>query len=307
MHMKIRLGRPSRTLLGKGRRRFAGLILFGVALAVTAAPAQASPPAEKGTKRTLTVAKAGDGTGSVSSSPAGIDCGATCAATFKRRAAVTLSASPDSGSTFDGWTGGGCSGTGQCAVTLADSTTVTATFSLKPSLVAQFEYQDHPYVEPGYWLTSHGFVQLYNSVRVRAVDASGDAVTSFAGTVALTSDCPLAVEGGATHAYGTTDGGTHSFSVGLGDHAGFGATPSPGVVWRADAGVVCTLTATDTSGAANPGSLEVNVAGDYCDNVDNNGNGLFDEAFPEKGTSVPGGGGIYVCDVYGTGLTPYEY
>lgn len=298
-------------MLGKGRRRFAGLVLLSLALAVTAAPAQASPPAEKGPRRTLTVAKAGDGAGTVSSSPAGIDCGATCAATFKRRTSVTLSASPDSGSTFVGWTGGACGGTGQCAVTLANSTTVTATFSSstfssKPSLVAQFEHQDDPYVEPGWWFISNGFVQRFYAVRVRAVDASGDAVTSFSGTVALTSACPLAVEGSATYAYGTTDGGTHSFSVGLGDHAGFGATLNQGVVFRQDAGVVCTLTATDTSGAANPGSLGINVAGEFCDGVDNNGNGNTDEAFPEKGTEVPGGGGnyLYLCKTDGTGVTP---
>lgn len=124
-------------------------------------------------------------------------------------------------------------------------------------------------------------MQEFNSLGVRAVDASGETLTSFAGTVALTSDCPLAVEGGATHAYGTTDGDTHSFSVGLGNHAGFGATYGLSVVSPLDAGVVCTLTATDTSGAANPGSLDINVAGEYCDGRDNNGSGDVDEAFPE--------------------------
>ncbi len=77
---------------------------------------------------TLTVSKAGSGSGSVTSSPAGIDCGATCAASFGSGTSVTLTAVADSGSTFSGWSGGGCSGTGSCMVAISAATTVTATF-----------------------------------------------------------------------------------------------------------------------------------------------------------------------------------
>ncbi len=77
----------------------------------------------------LAVAKAGSGTGTVTSSPAGINCGATCSAPFAAATVVSLSAAGDSGSTFAGWSGGGCSGTGACSVTLNAATTVTATFS----------------------------------------------------------------------------------------------------------------------------------------------------------------------------------
>ena len=78
---------------------------------------------------TLTVSKAGAGSGTVTSSPAGISCGTTCAATFASGTVVTLTATPATGSTFAGWSGGGCSGTGSCAVTLTATTTVTATFN----------------------------------------------------------------------------------------------------------------------------------------------------------------------------------
>ncbi len=81
---------------------------------------------------TLTVAKAGPGTGTVTSSPGGISCGATCSGSFLRGSMVTLSAVPDTGYAFTGWSGGGCSGNGTCNVTMGASTTVTATFGNNP-------------------------------------------------------------------------------------------------------------------------------------------------------------------------------
>ena len=78
----------------------------------------------------LTLAKEGSGDGSVASSPSGILCGDTCSYDFAEEARITLSATADDDSVFSGWTGGGCSGTGSCDVSLAASTTVTAAFSL---------------------------------------------------------------------------------------------------------------------------------------------------------------------------------
>ena len=82
-------------------------------------------------QNTLTVSKAGSGTGTVTSAPTGIACGATCAAPFDSGASVVLTAAAATGSVFAGWSGGGCSGTtATCTVTLSAATTVTATFSL---------------------------------------------------------------------------------------------------------------------------------------------------------------------------------
>jgi len=78
---------------------------------------------------TLTVNKAGTGGGSVTSSPAGINCGTTCSVSFTSGTIVTLTAAPVAGSTFTGWSGGGCTGTGTCVVTLIGATSVTATFN----------------------------------------------------------------------------------------------------------------------------------------------------------------------------------
>ena len=43
---------------------------------------------------------------------------------------MTLTATPASGSTFAGWSGGGCSGTGTCTVAMSADQNVTATFAL---------------------------------------------------------------------------------------------------------------------------------------------------------------------------------
>ncbi|MCU1453057.1 MAG: hypothetical protein JWN46_1203, partial [Acidimicrobiales bacterium] len=81
---------------------------------------------------TLTVAKAGLGHGTVSSTPAGITCGADCTQDVPRTTVVTLTATPASGSAFGGWSGAGCSGTSTCKVTMTTASTVTATFKVLP-------------------------------------------------------------------------------------------------------------------------------------------------------------------------------
>ena len=77
----------------------------------------------------LTVMEAGTGSGTVMSAPAGISCPTTCSANFASGTAVTLTAFASDGSTFAGWSGGGCSGTGTCVVTVTAATAVMATFN----------------------------------------------------------------------------------------------------------------------------------------------------------------------------------
>jgi Divergent InlB B-repeat domain/Carboxypeptidase regulatory-like domain len=77
---------------------------------------------------TLIVTKAGGGSGTVSSAPAGINCGVSCAAVFEGGTAITLTAVADSGSEFTGWSGA-CSGTGPCAFTLGEGAEVVANFA----------------------------------------------------------------------------------------------------------------------------------------------------------------------------------
>jgi len=77
---------------------------------------------------TLTVTEAGDGTGTVSSTPAGIACGVSCDAFFEEGTEVTLTAVADSGSEFTGWSGA-CSGTGPCVFILGEDAEVVADFA----------------------------------------------------------------------------------------------------------------------------------------------------------------------------------
>ena len=79
---------------------------------------------------TLTVTRQGTGSGTVTSSPTGINCGSTCSASYAAGTSVTLSALPASGSTFGGW-GGACSGTNSsCTVSMSAARSVTARFNI---------------------------------------------------------------------------------------------------------------------------------------------------------------------------------
>jgi hypothetical protein len=78
----------------------------------------------------LTVTPAGEGSGTVTSSPAGIACGQNCVRPFPRDSQVILTQVADEGSDFAGW-GGACSGTKHCTVTLSGPREVTATFDLE--------------------------------------------------------------------------------------------------------------------------------------------------------------------------------
>jgi hypothetical protein len=79
----------------------------------------------------LTVILGGDGTGTVTSSPAGINCPGTCSHTFKDGQKVTLSATSVPSSEFTAWSGA-CVGTAPCVVTYEGATEVTVSFSIHP-------------------------------------------------------------------------------------------------------------------------------------------------------------------------------
>ena len=116
---------------------------WGVSGCLVTAPCQVTVTADTtitvtfnllpGAQPILTVTKTGTGSGTVTSSPAGINCGVDCSEPYPSGQVVMLTAMVAAGSNFAGWSGGGCTGTGSCMVTLTANTTVTATFQVPSS------------------------------------------------------------------------------------------------------------------------------------------------------------------------------
>jgi len=87
-------------------------------------------------RATLNLAKAGNGTGTVTSSsnpasPSQINCGATCSASYDLGTVVTLTATPAAGSTLTSWSGCDQASGTTCTVTMNAARSVTATFSVQ--------------------------------------------------------------------------------------------------------------------------------------------------------------------------------
>jgi hypothetical protein len=83
----------------------------------------------------LTVTVFGDpGNGTVTSSPAGINCGAgsTCSFDYASGTTVTLTATPGTGAVFGGWSGGPCNNSTSptCTLPLNAATSVSARFRI---------------------------------------------------------------------------------------------------------------------------------------------------------------------------------
>lgn len=80
------------------------------------------------TAYTLTVSKAGTGSGTVTSSPSGINCGTDCSEAYRVNASVTLTASASADSIFTGWSGDADCSDGQ--VTMDADKNCIANFNL---------------------------------------------------------------------------------------------------------------------------------------------------------------------------------
>jgi hypothetical protein len=113
--------RPARRGIRSLAITFGALALF---LVVLVDPALAVP-------YNLNVTKSGGGSGTVTSSPAGIDCGSDCSEAYEEGTFVTLTATASPGSYLVGLTGGGCTGPSPCTVQVNADTIVNAQFELQ--------------------------------------------------------------------------------------------------------------------------------------------------------------------------------
>lgn len=89
----------------------------------------------------FTLSVSTSGAGSVSSTPAGIQCGGDCSESYPVNTSVTLAATPAAGQQFSGW-GGACSGTGSCTVQMSQARTVSAAFAPVPTAGPVLHFSD---------------------------------------------------------------------------------------------------------------------------------------------------------------------
>jgi hypothetical protein len=142
----------------------------------------------------LTITKEGYGKGSVTADSGTISwSGNTGTASYLYDTQVILSPNPDVSSLFGGWSGGGCSGTGSCTVTMGGDITVNAMFNLKPARIAGST--------PAYFTTLKGAHDGAGSGNT--IEAKG---TDF--PESLTVSKPLTLIGGYDSSYTTNSGFT---------------------------------------------------------------------------------------------------
>ena len=155
----------------------------------------------------ITVVRAGDGGGTVTSTPAGIDCGTTCAAAFDDGHEVTLDAAPDGSSVLSGWQGCDHQSGYSCMVALTTDRTVTATFAPKPTtatLTVQLVGDGGGTVDDGQGFTCTGGTCTHDyavgtSVTLTATPDGTSAFGAFAGCDGGTGDtCTVTLDAPAT-------------------------------------------------------------------------------------------------------------
>jgi uncharacterized repeat protein (TIGR02543 family) len=166
-------------------------VTLSAAQSVTAAFRSAS----SGADYVLSVNQAG--TGTVTSTPSGIQCQSSCSASFANASSVSLAAQAGAGYTFAGW-GGACSGTASCTVAMNSDQTVSATFTQAAATDYVLTVSD----------TGSGTVV----VNPGASNCTGSCATSFASGTAVTLSAQPA-SGYAFDGWGGACSGTATCSV----------------------------------------------------------------------------------------------
>jgi hypothetical protein len=169
----------------------------------------------------LTVQKAGLGSGTVTSNPAGISCGAVCVKNYASGTSVILTATPAAGSTFAGWTG--CTvnpaNTRQCTVAMNAAKTVTARFALVTYwLTVQKTGTGSGAVTSNPAGISCGAVCAKNyasgtSVTLTATPAAGSTFAGWSGACSGTGICTVAMNAAKTVTASFSISGSNPYPV----------------------------------------------------------------------------------------------
>jgi hypothetical protein len=194
----------------------------------------------------LSIIAGGNGSGSVASSPSGINCTITagaatgsCSAGYAPDTNVVLTATPLANNVFNGWSGA-CSGTGTCTVAMTQARTVTATFTRTSVLIAT---SSSPVV--GGTTSGAGFYLLGATITLQATPAANYNFVSWTenGTV---------VSSGAVFSFTASVDRTLVANFAQPSYpltvAGVGGSTGTGTITSTPAGINCTLTAGSASG-----------------------------------------------------------
>jgi hypothetical protein len=141
----------------------------------------------------LTVTVEGDANGTVTSSPAGIDCGTDCTETYTSVTGVTLTAHPEGSAAFAGWSGA-CTGSAlTCTLTMDRSRSVTATFTNKPVLIVKADGNGQGTVmsTPAGINCGTDCIEPYNQGTSVKLTAAPDSTSTFGGWSGCTVTGPL--------------------------------------------------------------------------------------------------------------------
>ncbi|WP_295443585.1 C1 family peptidase [uncultured Thiodictyon sp.] len=190
---------------------------------------------------TLTVSKAGSGSGTVASAPAGIDCGNDCTQDYSAGTSVTLTAQASPGSQFGGWSGA-CTGTGTCTLSMSASRSVTATFSGGGSIPVDCQCSGH-------YSVGDRVVALVNSPSGASGISAGDHGTVVCGA---SGSPPLLISWDNWQSGHTGNGYCSCPTGGLPDHSG----------WYAECGEVSPAGSASLQEALDNTSLTLVAGGD---------------------------------------------
>lgn len=133
---------------------------------------------------TLSVTRSGNGV--VSSSPAGIACGADCSESYTAGTLVTLTAIPSAGNVFSGWAVAGCAGTAPCVVDMTRNRSVGAVFTPAVSALSEIIALTDPATGANADPTDQGRIVSFTRTSPTAITSNNKI---FCGTPAAPTTC----------------------------------------------------------------------------------------------------------------------